>query len=135
MTGDRVLRRVLVVDDDEDVRSLAELALVDLGGLEACCAGDGAAALAAVTDPVPDLILMDLNLEREDGRTVGQSLRAAVIKADGVGGAVPYLVFLTAATHNETAGLPGEPGYLGLVRKPFDPMGLAEVLRTLWSDR
>src|SRR6266852_2773593 len=59
--------RVLVVEDDDDLRGLIHAALDD-AGFAALEAADGAAALAACTERDPDVVLLDLNLPRLGGQ-------------------------------------------------------------------
>jgi CheY-like chemotaxis protein len=60
-------RRVLVVDDDADIRETVSLILED-EGYEVQSAGDGAAALAVLrAGPAPDVILLDLMMPIMNG--------------------------------------------------------------------
>ncbi|HJV22281.1 MAG TPA: response regulator [Holophagaceae bacterium] len=69
--------RVLVVDDEEIVRDLAEIALESLG-LEVMLAKDGLEAVAMVElhGPRLDLLLMDLTMPRMDGAEAFRIIRA-----------------------------------------------------------
>ena len=58
--------RVLVVEDEEDLRSLVELNL-QLAGLEVQTVGDGRAALDRVSEDPPDLVLLDVMMPVMDG--------------------------------------------------------------------
>ncbi|WP_413206298.1 response regulator [Rhodospirillum sp. A1_3_36] len=126
MDGDP--RQVLIVDDDPDMLAIAQLALADIGGLTTCTAQNGGEALVARATHDADLILMDLRLEREDGQVVWRALNA--------NSAVPlHVIFVTGARADEVAGLEAETGFLGIISKPFDPIGLAENVRQLWKTR
>jgi CheY-like chemotaxis protein len=61
-----VARRILVVDDDADVRDSLVVLLATLG-FDPHSAGDGAQALAALEQIHPQLVLMDLNMPVMDG--------------------------------------------------------------------
>jgi two-component system OmpR family response regulator len=80
-------RRVLVVDDEENVTHLVSSAL-RFDGFETLTADNGAAALAAVAESEPDLIVLDVMMPGLDGLGVLHNLRAA-------GSQVP-VIFLTA---------------------------------------
>ena len=67
--------RVLVADDTESVRSLfRKLLLAD--GHDVISASDGAAALDAVQEHMPDVILLDITMPRMDGLEVCRRLKA-----------------------------------------------------------
>ena len=66
---DREKLHVLVVEDDEAARDLMRVTLED-AGCRVTEATNGAGALEILKENVPDLILLDLNLPRKDGREV-----------------------------------------------------------------
>ena len=103
-------RRVLVVDDEENVTHLVSSAL-RFDGFETTTAGSGTAALAAVAELDPDLIVLDVMMPGLDGLGVLQNLRAA-------GSQVP-VIFLTArdAASDRIGGL--RAGADDYVVKPF----------------
>jgi DNA-binding NarL/FixJ family response regulator len=69
-----VTPRVLIVDDHAPFRSLARR-LLTVGGFQVVGeAGDGAAALAAVRDLAPDVVLLDVQLPDLDGFAVAEAL-------------------------------------------------------------
>ena len=68
-------RTVLVVDDDPHIRQLLVFAL-EKAGLVAREAADGEAALAAVGEARPDLVVLDINMPKLDGLEVCRRLRA-----------------------------------------------------------
>lgn len=67
--------RVLVVDDEPNIVLSLEF-LMKQAGYEVRVARDGEAALAAVAEQTPDLILLDVMLPRRDGYDVCQTIRA-----------------------------------------------------------
>ena len=110
-------RRVLVVDDDENVRSLHRIVLGSLG-CEVVEAADGEAALDAARQPF-DLVLLDLNLPGVNGYEVCGRLRERA--------STPYLKVIIVSgcgDANELAeALPrGADDY---VPKPYQPRQLA----------
>lgn len=114
----------LVVDDDVTVRDVVTRYL-DRAGYRVDVAGDGEAALRAVADRVPDVVVLDLMLPRLGGLEVCRRLRR-----DSVG--VP-IVMLTALGEEEDRVLGLELGADDYVTKPFSPRELvlrvASVLR------
>jgi two-component system OmpR family response regulator len=103
-------RRVLVVDDEDNVTHLVSSAL-RFDGFETVTASSGTAALAAVAESDPDLIVLDVMMPGLDGLGVLQSLRSA-------GSQVP-VIFLTArdAASDRIGGL--KAGADDYVVKPF----------------
>ena len=83
----RTKRRVLVVDDEENVVHLVASAL-RFDGFETVTADNGNSALAAVAEHDPDLVVLDVMMPGLDGQAVLQHLRAA--------GSVVPVIFLTA---------------------------------------
>jgi CheY-like chemotaxis protein len=117
--------KVLIIDDEEDIRRIGRLALARVGGMEVSEAADGAEGLRRAAQDRPDVVLLDLMMPGMDGAATLQNLRA-----DPATSAIP-VVFLTAkAQAAEIAKLKGM-GALGVLTKPFDPMTLAERLKAL----
>ncbi|HET9101805.1 MAG TPA: response regulator transcription factor [Solirubrobacteraceae bacterium] len=103
-------RRVLVVDDEENVTHLVSSAL-RFDGFETITADNGSSALAAVAEAEPDLIVLDVMMPGLDGLGVLHNLRAA-------GSQIP-VIFLTArdAASDRIGGL--RAGADDYVVKPF----------------
>src|SRR6266550_5908861 len=103
-------RRVLVVDDEENVTHLVSSAL-RFDGFETIIADNGPSALAAVAESDPDLVVLDVMMPGLDGLGVLHNLRAA-------GSQVP-VIFLTArdAATDRIVGL--RAGADDYVVKPF----------------
>ena len=102
--------RILVVDDEPNIVDVIAMAL-RFHGFEVESAGTGAAAIAAVADFKPDLIVLDVMLPDIDGFDVARRLGAERAR-------VP-IIFLTArdATEDKVRGLTvGGDDY---VAKPF----------------
>lgn len=78
MTGEPP--RVLIVEDDDDLRSLIGSALGD-AGYAPVEAADGAAALAACEERDPDVVLLDLSLPRLGGQAFADAYRRGMGRA------------------------------------------------------
>ncbi|MFI9815303.1 response regulator transcription factor [Saccharothrix variisporea] len=114
--------RLLVVDDEPHIADLVAT-VARYEGWQAATAGSGRAALAAVGDFRPDIVVLDLMLPDLDGFTVLDRLRSA--------GAMVPVVFLTArdGTADRVAGLTrGGDDYLV---KPFSVEELMARLRAV----
>lgn len=117
--------RVLYVEDDADIRSVAELALADVGGFCVCLCASGQEALAQIDDFAPDLVLLDVMMPGMDGP---QTLQALKQRPGGLG--IP-VVFMTARLQPSEIAEYRALGAIGVIPKPFDPMTLAEDIRAL----
>jgi CheY-like chemotaxis protein len=106
--------RLLLVDDEPDIRAIAKLALERVGGWEVTAVGSATEAEAAVQAAVPDVVLLDVMMPEADGPATYARLRPLL------GEAVP-VIFLTARDeHGPLLGL----GAAGVIAKPFDPLSL-----------
>jgi len=79
--------RILVVDDDEDVRQLTHTILAGVG-YRVSCASSGLEALEQLAEKAFDLVLLDINMPEMDG---WETLR--LIRADEDHAAVPVAMF------------------------------------------
>ncbi len=120
--------RVLVVDDQESLRSLIRMNL-ELEGIEVEEATDGRAGLDAVQRSRPDLVTLDLVMPRMDGLATAAALRADPLTAD-----LPIVMVTTSTTpsHLSRARSIGVDAYL---TKPFDPDDLVRTVQGLLSRR
>jgi two-component system phosphate regulon response regulator PhoB len=112
---------ILVVDDDLPILLLMRNVLKEFG-FEARTANSGAAALDAVREQIPDLVLLDKNLPGMSGTEI-----INVLRSDGGLGQVPILILSgEPVSRDEIASL----GAAGAVMKPFDVMDLVERIRS-----
>ncbi len=115
--------KVLVIDDEEDVRLLVRAALT-AAGMEVFTEPGGPEGLARARACGPDVILLDAMMPGMDGPATFSALRA-----DPATTGIPVL-FLTARDRTLLdAGLADEPR-VGLLAKPFAPRALADAIRT-----
>ena len=115
--------KVLIIDDEDDIRRVARLSLVRIGGLEVVEAASGADGVRKAAEERPDAILLDVMMPAMDGPQTLAALRAQESTAS-----IP-VVFLTAkAMASELAHLKAM-GAVGILTKPFDPMTLPAQLK------
>jgi len=114
--------RILVADDDPAVRESLRRSL-SFNGYEVALASDGTTALAAATDPAPDLVLLDVNMPGMDGLEVCRRLRAS-------GSDVPVLI-LTARVEVGDRVLGLDAGADDYLPKPFALEELLARIRAL----
>jgi CheY-like chemotaxis protein len=123
---DETLSDILLIEDDPDVRTIAAIALEDIGGFRLTLCSSGAEALAQLRRAVPQLILLDVMMPDMDGpATFAEIQRLALDPA-------PPVVFMTAKVQPAETQHYLQLGAAGVIAKPFDPMTLSDALRTLW---
>jgi CheY-like chemotaxis protein len=106
------MAKVLVVDDNEQVRQLLMLLLEDAGHEVTTCA-DGSHVLGASKAESPDIVLMDLNMPEVDGFTALRLLRD-----DASLRHIP-VIMVTASGHQELMGKARELGATDFIVKPW----------------
>jgi len=111
--------RILVVDDDPDIRELLSDRL-QLMRLEVACAGDGEEALALLRQEAPPLTLLDLQLPRVSGMEV--------LHAIGREGIETTVIVITAWGTPERAVEAMRAGAYDFIPKPLDPAHLEVVI-------
>jgi CheY-like chemotaxis protein len=114
MAGDRIL----IVDDDENIRQVVSIFLID-EGYDVLGVGNGQAALDVIGEFRPEIILLDLRMPVMDGWEFVRYYRALP------GPHAPIIAFV-AALRAELEQL--EIGAVGLLAKPFD---LDELLQAV----
>jgi two-component system, OmpR family, alkaline phosphatase synthesis response regulator PhoP len=119
------MRRVLVIDDEADVRLLYRVNLRH-AGFEVMEADDGDRGIEAALEHLPDAVVLDLMMPRKDGFDVLRALRADPLTHD-----VPVIV-LTADVRADDHRLCYQLGADDVITKPFVPEALTEgILRLL----
>jgi two-component system OmpR family response regulator len=113
---------VLVVDDEEYIRDLVSSAM-RIAGFGVRNAGDGPAALSAVREHHPDLVILDVGLPGLDGFEVCRRLRD-----DGDGTPVIFLTARDAAEDRVSGFTKGGDDY---VTKPFSLEELVARVRAV----
>lgn len=106
--------RVLLVDDDPEIR-LIVTHLLRGAGYDVAEASDARTAQAAMADAAPDVILMDIMLEHDDGVDIAAALFRSTAAPP------PRLIFLTGAVRAEQFERMNAAGAAGIIHKPFDP--------------
>jgi DNA-binding response OmpR family regulator len=118
------MARILVVDDEPDIRTLVQLNL-ELDGHEVITAANGAEALELIADEIPDVMLLDLMMPEVDGWTVLETIKAA---GDLDVNHIPVLM-LTANDAVDARVRGGIEGAIRYLTKPFSPLVLREEVR------
>lgn len=117
--------RVLYVDDEPDIREIAEIALGLDPGLDVRLAASGSQALALLEEWQPDAAMIDVMMPGMHGPQLLERMREREnLKAVKV-------VFVTARAQRSELQNFATLDAVGVIAKPFDPMTLAAQLREL----
>jgi len=109
------MARILIADEDADVRQSLVVALVELGH-EVAAVVDGHRAVDSLTDPIPDLILLDVTMAGKDGFVVLEELNASGHRDE------TRVMLLAAGGSERDASTAFELGADAYITKPFDPV-------------
>lgn len=119
------VKRVLHVEDDGDIREIARLSLETIGGYELLQCACGADALQQAEAFAPDVLLLDMMMPDLNGSEVLAELRKKSCFAK------TPAVFMTAKAETTMTAAIDDLGVIGMVEKPFDPVTLPEMLRSM----
>jgi CheY-like chemotaxis protein len=122
---DRAQPTVLVIDDNADLLDSLRLVL-ELNGFTTVTAENGVRGLQAFRNRQPAVVLLDIMMPRLDGmETIGQMRRerpdAKIVAMSG-----GNVEFRSSAIKR---------GAVAAIEKPFDPVALIDLLRTLLAER
>jgi len=120
-------RRILIVEDDADVRRALTIRLKS-AGYDVTTAADGASAITAARDLPPDLVLLDLGLPGGDGYAVMDRIRRI-----GSLSRIPIVVLSARAPKTEEPRSKAA-GAVAFLSKPPDPARLLQVIaENVWE--
>jgi CheY-like chemotaxis protein len=123
-------KRILVIDDAEDIREVAQVSLETIGGWEVLTASSGREGVAKALAEQPDAILLDVMMPDQDGPTTFQQLQANCATQH-----IP-VILLTAKALASDRKMFADLGVASVIAKPFEPMSLAiQVAQVLGWDR
>lgn len=122
-----MLQRVLYIDDEEDMRVLAKVALENLAGIDVTLCADSRLAVAMALSCRPQLILLDVLMPQKTGPEVLAELKTEPVLAD-----IPVL-FLTGNSKKWTTDDLLALGAAGVLTKPFDPIDLPRQIKVYWD--
>jgi len=124
-----VARKILIIDDEDDIREVAALSLESLAGWEVIVASSGAQGIARAAEQKPDAILLDVMMPGMDGPTTFCELRKNPATAR-----IPVLL-LTAKVQGADQRRFANLGVAAVLFKPFDPLTLSTQIASVlgWS--
>jgi len=116
-------RRLLLIDDEHDIREVAKLSLELVAHWDVLTACSGAEGVDRAIQHRPDAILLDVMMPGMDGAATYAALRSNPATRD-----IP-VVLLTAKIFDRPSDRRGLEG-ITVISKPFDPMRLATQVAT-----
>jgi CheY-like chemotaxis protein len=120
--------KLLVVDDDPDIRRIAALSLGRLGGFQVALASCAEEALAEVTNNRPDLVLLDVTMPGTDGPATLAAIHALP------GSETLPVVFFTATSSDVEVARLRSLGAIGVLPKPFEVAELPKRIRAIAAE-
>lgn len=120
-----IVGRVLLVDDEDDIRFVAEASLTNVGGLDTTVANSGQQALELAGTVNPDVIVLDMMMPGMDGLETLRRLRA-----DPATSRIP-VILMTARVQSHELEQYLAAGAIGVISKPFDPMTLHQQIKDM----
>ncbi len=121
------LKRVLYVEDEPDIRAVAQVALQHIGGYELLVCESGEQAVRDAVAFAPDMVLLDVMMPGMDGPGTLRALRG-LPQLTGI-----PVAFMTAKVQPDEVAQFVAMGAVDVIAKPFDPMTLSDQVRALWE--
>ena len=121
------LKRILYAEDEPDIQAVAKIALETVGGFELRVCNNGEEAVANAISYAPDLLLFDVMMPGMDGPTALKAIKEMPEMAD------TPAIFMTAKVQPAEVAEYKALGAIDVIAKPFDPMTLAEQIKTIWQ--
>lgn len=124
------MRRILIIDDEDDIREVASLSLEATAGWKVSTASSGMEGLAVAATEQPDAILMDVMMPEVDGPATFRKMQQDPTIAH-----IPVLL-LTAKVQGVDQRRFASLGVAAVLLKPFDPLTLAHQISEVlgWSE-
>lgn len=122
-------KRILLIDDEDDIREVAQTSLELMGGWDVITASSSQEGLIKAQAEQPDAVLLDVMLPDMDGPTTLQELQANPATSQ-----IP-VIFLTAKVQASDQRRFASLGVMAVLSKPFDPVTLADQVADVlgWS--
>jgi len=123
-------RHILIIDDEEDIRAVAQLALEAVGGWQVSTASSGSEGLKQAHLQKPDAILLDVMMPDMDGIATFKALQSNPLTQQ-----IP-VILLTAKVFSADQRRFAELGVTGVIAKPFKTMNLTDQVADIlgWNN-
>ena len=117
------INHVLIVDDDDNIRLIAQMSLEGLTSWKIQEARNGKEALTCLAGELPDVILLDVMMPDMTGMDLFGQAKTLL------GDKLPRVIFMTAKVQPSEIERYRALGAAGVIMKPFDPMKLPEQIQ------
>ena len=124
----RELKRILYVEDEPSIRTIAVTVLEAVGGFSVIACASGKQALEAAPAAHADLILLDVLMPEMDGPATLKALQGIPQTAQ------TPVIFMTAKVQASEIGHYRSLGAIDVIAKPFDPMTLSAQIGEIWRN-
>jgi two-component system, OmpR family, response regulator len=121
------IKKILLVDDEQDIRQVAAFSLRKIGQFEVSLASSGEEGMQMALAEKPDAIIVDMMMPGMDGMTLFEKLRKNPETQN-----IP-VIFMTAKAQPKEIEEYMARGACGVIAKPFDPMTLPQEIRDIAS--
>lgn len=123
----KLLKKILVIDDDEDILVVAKYSLQRIEGVTIKSLSSGEHIIQEALEFRPDLILLDVMMPVMDGLSTLKVLRS---NSETV--LIPVIFFTAKAMQNELDKY-RLAGAIDVIIKPFDPLALPDYVQEVWK--
>ncbi len=123
------MKRVLIIDDEPDIREVASVSLQVTAGWQVVTAESGPDGIRTALSNPPDAILLDVMMPAVDGPSTFRAMQQTPILSS-----IP-VILLTAKVRGADQRRFSDLGVAGVLFKPFDPLTLAQQMSATlgWS--
>ena len=122
-------KSILIIDDEEDVKEIAQMGLEMAANWNVITASSGKEGLSLAQSNQPEVILLDLMMPDWDGKETLKQLKANQNTAN-----IP-VILMTAKTQSAIAPELTELDLAGIITKPFRPLQLPEQINQILAQR
>jgi len=125
------MKRILIVDDEEDICQVVQASLEEFGGWQTLLAHSGNEGLAVAQSEQPDAILLDVSMPEMDGFEMFQKLQENPATQN-----IP-VILLTSKVLARDRKLFADLNVVRVITKPFDPLTVWQQVADLlgWQSR
>jgi CheY-like chemotaxis protein len=124
---DKVLQKVMCVDDEEDILAVAKFALENVGSFTVETCQGGKNAVAKALEFLPNIIMLDVMMPEMDGPATLRAIQSTPQLAN------TPVVFMTAKVQKSEIDGYLVLGVCGVIPKPFDPMTLSDEVTKIYQ--
>jgi CheY-like chemotaxis protein len=123
-----ILKKILHIDDDADIRTITKMSLETIGGYDVISCHSCKAALPELENYTPDFVLIDVMMPEIDGPETLDILRKQEkLKQTPI-------AFMTAKIMDSEIERLNKRDINGIIKKPFDPSDLCLQVQKIWDD-